>query len=96
VEEKEMNVALAFFGNLGPTELIIILVILLLIFGGTRLPQLASGLGKSIKSFKKGMAEAEDDVALDDKRRPESLREGSSDLDRSRLTSENSTVNRNR
>jgi sec-independent protein translocase protein TatA len=39
--------------GLGPTELIIILVIVILIFGGSRLPKLASGLGKSITDFKK-------------------------------------------
>ena len=42
---------LAFMG-LGPTELIIILVILLLLFGGSKLPSLAKGLGQSIKEFK--------------------------------------------
>lgn len=44
-------------GGLGPTELIIILVILLVLFGGSRLPSLAKGLGESVRSFKKGIAE---------------------------------------
>ncbi len=44
-------VPLAFMG-LGPTELIVILVILLLLFGGSKLPSLAKGLGQSIKEFK--------------------------------------------
>lgn len=39
--------------GLGPTELIVILVILLLLFGGAKLPSLAKGLGQSIKEFKK-------------------------------------------
>lgn len=43
---------LAVFG-LGPTELIVILVILLVLFGGSKLPSLAKGLGQSIKEFKK-------------------------------------------
>lgn len=43
--------------NLGPTELIIILAIVLLLFGGKKLPSLARSLGKSSKEFKKGMAE---------------------------------------
>ncbi|HYT80661.1 MAG TPA: twin-arginine translocase TatA/TatE family subunit [Actinomycetota bacterium] len=49
--------------NLGPTELIIILAIVLLLFGGKKLPSLARSLGKSSKEFKKGMAEgaAEDE-----------------------------------
>ncbi len=43
--------------NLGPTELIIILAIVLLLFGSRKLPDLARSLGKSSKEFKKGMAE---------------------------------------
>jgi sec-independent protein translocase protein TatA len=45
------------FGTLGPTELIIILAIVLLLFGSRKLPDLARSLGKSSKEFKKGMAE---------------------------------------
>lgn len=46
----------AFFAGimgLGPGELVIILIILLVLFGGTKLPQLAKGLGQSMKEFKK-------------------------------------------
>ena len=43
--------------NIGITELIIILVILLLLFGSSRLPQLARGMGKSNNEFKKGIGE---------------------------------------
>jgi sec-independent protein translocase protein TatA len=42
--------------GLGMPELIIILVIVLVIFGASRLPQLGEGLGKAIKGFKKGIA----------------------------------------
>lgn len=49
---------LAVFG-LGPTELIVILVILLVLFGGSKLPSLAKGLGQSVKEFKKAQKEAE-------------------------------------
>ena len=52
-------------GGLGMQELIIILVILLLLFGSTRLPQLARGMGKSIREFKKGVGEGETDAELD-------------------------------
>ena len=45
--------------GLGMPELIIILVIVLVIFGANRLPQLGEGLGKAIKGFKKGIADAE-------------------------------------
>lgn len=50
--------------NLGPTELFLILVILLLLFGARRLPELAKGLGQSIRAFKQGVAEGQ----LGDKR----------------------------
>jgi sec-independent protein translocase protein TatA len=46
--------------GLGTPELIIILVIALVIFGGSRLPQLGEGLGKAIRGFKKGMSDASD------------------------------------
>jgi len=46
--------------GLGTPELIIILVIALVIFGGSRLPQLGEGLGKAIRGFKKGMTDASD------------------------------------
>ena len=48
------------FGMLGAQELLIVLGILLLIFGGTRLPQLAKGLGASIREFKRGAAGLEE------------------------------------
>jgi sec-independent protein translocase protein TatA len=49
--------------GLGPTELLIILGILLLLFGGSKLPSLAKGLGQSVKEFKKASKDtpAEDD-----------------------------------
>ena len=63
-----MNNFLFLFGGLGPTELIIILVILLLLFGGSRLPSLAKGLGESIRSFKSGINEEPEDTK--DKTKP--------------------------
>ena len=44
--------------GLGMPELIIILVIVLVIFGANRLPQLGEGLGKAIKGFKKGLSDS--------------------------------------
>jgi sec-independent protein translocase protein TatA len=43
--------------NLGPTELIIILLIILLIFGGAKLPQLARSLGQAKHEFEKGASQ---------------------------------------
>jgi sec-independent protein translocase protein TatA len=55
----------AIFG-LGGTELVIILLIIVLLFGGAKLPALAKGLGQSIKEFKKAAKEGDDDK--DDKK----------------------------
>ncbi len=44
--------------GLGMPELLVILVIVVIIFGANRLPQLGEGLGKAIKGFKKGISEA--------------------------------------
>ena len=45
--------------NLGPTELIIVLVIVLVLFGGSKLPKLAKSLGEAQREFKKGTEDAE-------------------------------------
>ena len=47
--------------NLGPTELLIILGIVLLLFGATRLPKLAKSLGQASSEFKKGLNEGDTD-----------------------------------
>jgi sec-independent protein translocase protein TatA len=54
--------------NLGPTELLIILAIILLVFGSTKLPKLARSMGEAQKEFKTGMEEGKKD---DDKTTPE-------------------------
>jgi sec-independent protein translocase protein TatA len=48
--------------NLGPTELIIILVIVMLLFGASRLPKLARSLGQASKEFKDGVSEGAKDA----------------------------------
>lgn len=53
---------LLFIGNLGMPELIVILIIVLLLFGAKKIPELMNGLGKGVKSFKKGMKEVEDEI----------------------------------
>ena len=49
------------FENIGPMEFIIILVIILVLFGAKKIPDLAKGIGQGIKEFKKGIKDGEDD-----------------------------------
>ena len=49
--------------NLGPMELLLILVIVLIVFGASRLPQLGKGLGEGIRNFKQGMRDGQAEEA---------------------------------
>jgi sec-independent protein translocase protein TatA len=48
--------------NLGPMEMIFVMVVLLLLFGAKRLPELGSGLGKGIREFKRSMTDIKEEV----------------------------------
>jgi sec-independent protein translocase protein TatA len=61
-------------GPLGWKEILIILFIVVLLFGARKLPELARGMGKSIKEFKKATAEGADDE--DEAEKPEASRNG--------------------
>ena len=56
---------LLFLQNLGAPEIIIIAIIILLLFGGKKIPELMKGIGKGIKNFKEGVKGVEDDIKLD-------------------------------
>ena len=56
---------LAFLGNLGTGEIIIIAIIVLLLFGGKKIPEFMKGLGKGINSFKRGLNEIEEEIKAD-------------------------------
>jgi sec-independent protein translocase protein TatA len=53
---------LAFFGNLGGPDLIILLLIILVLFGAKKLPELARGMGSAIKEFQKAKDEFTDEL----------------------------------
>jgi sec-independent protein translocase protein TatA len=56
-----MTAMMAFIGRLGPTELIVIALIVLLLFGGRKIPELMRGLGRGIKEFKDASSGLKDD-----------------------------------
>ena len=55
--------------GLGTTEIILIVLALFLLFGASRLPQLAKSLGQTRKAFKEGMREAEEEEQLEQEQR---------------------------
>lgn len=54
-----MSQTMLAIAGLGPTELIVIVLAIVLLFGATKLPQLAKALGQSKRAFKEGLDEAE-------------------------------------
>ena len=59
---------LLLLGNIGGTEILLIVLLVLLLFGGKKIPELMRGLGKGVMSFRDGMdgkAEPEDDKTED-------------------------------
>jgi sec-independent protein translocase protein TatA len=63
---------------IGPTQILIILVVLVLLFGATRLPQLGKNLGSGIRNFKKGLTTDTDD----DEEEPKQLNDGDEEVKR--------------
>jgi sec-independent protein translocase protein TatA len=54
-----MSLQYALFGPIGLPEMLIILVIIMLIFGASRLPEIGKGIGQGIKNFKSSVKEAD-------------------------------------
>ncbi|MBE6313972.1 MAG: twin-arginine translocase TatA/TatE family subunit [Muribaculaceae bacterium] len=54
-----------FLGNIGATEIIIIALIILLLFGGRKIPEMMRGIGKGIRSFKEGMKDINEEIKKD-------------------------------
>ncbi|MBN2742632.1 sec-independent protein translocase protein TatA [Breznakibacter xylanolyticus] len=61
---------LLFIGGLGMQEIFFILLIVLLLFGGKKIPELMRGLGKGVRSFKEGMNGIESELKSDVKDQP--------------------------
>ena len=59
--------SLAFIQNMGPLQILICIAVILFLFGGKKIPELMQGLGKGVKSFKKGMKDIEEDIENCDK-----------------------------
>ena len=51
-----------FLQNIGAGEIIIIALVVLLLFGGKKIPELMRGIGKGVRSFKDGMKDVEDEI----------------------------------
>lgn len=66
---------LAFIPTLGVTELLVILLIVVIIFGASKLPQLGRGLGEGIRNFKKGVRD-DDQEQIDESSSPGGERQG--------------------
>ena len=54
------------FGSLGMPEIIVIALLVLLLFGGKKIPELMKGLGKGVKSFKDGIKGVEEEIKIED------------------------------
>jgi len=50
---------------LGTWEIVVIVLVILLLFGGKKIPELMKGLGKGVKSFKEGLKEVDDEIKKD-------------------------------
>lgn len=64
--------SLLFIGGLGMSEILLIALVVLLFFGGKKIPELMKGLGKGVKSFKDGMNEIEKDIKETPEDKPDS------------------------
>ncbi|HEX8131223.1 MAG TPA: twin-arginine translocase TatA/TatE family subunit [Pyrinomonadaceae bacterium] len=89
---NEITLAIGF----GTQELLIILLIVFVLFGASRLPQLAKALGQSKRAFKQGQDEAEDEARIEEARRRERLRAGESTLREEELSSDKYTADKPR
>ena len=62
---------LLLFGGLGVTEIVIIALVVLLLFGGKKIPELMKGIGKGVRSFKDGVNGIKEDIESDEEKKEE-------------------------
>jgi sec-independent protein translocase protein TatA len=65
-----LNTVFAFLGDLGTGEIMVILLVILLLFGAKRIPELARGMGKGIREFKDATKEIKTEVERSIKEEP--------------------------
>ena len=62
---------LLLFGSFGWPEILVIALIVLLLFGGKKIPELMRGLGKGVSQFKKGMKDIEEEINAEPEKKEE-------------------------
>jgi sec-independent protein translocase protein TatA len=63
---------LLFLGNIGAGEIIIVALVILILFGGKKIPELMKGLGKGVKSFKDGINDIEKEINAEPQKKNDS------------------------
>lgn len=66
---------LLFLGNIGAGEIIIVALVILLLFGGKKIPELMKGLGKGVRSFKDGINDIENEINAEPQKKNETSSE---------------------
>lgn len=54
-------------GNLGSGEILLIVLVILILFGSKKIPELAQGIGKGMREFKKALNDVQEDIKISDK-----------------------------
>jgi sec-independent protein translocase protein TatA len=54
-------------GNLGTGEILLIVLVILILFGSKKIPELAQGIGKGMREFKKALNDVQEDIKISDK-----------------------------
>ena len=70
-QHKSTNQPLLLFMGIGTQEFLFLALIILLLFGGKKIPELMKGIGKGVRSFKEGMNEVEDNLKEPDQKKEE-------------------------